>query len=251
AQLLRSLQWFDRVDPRDPLALTDGVYAVRFRYNALNNANLWLWGLYGNDEPKGYELLPSADDVPEFGGRFQYPLFTGEFAATVHAREVNGSALQIADFRENRIALDGRWEKTIGMWFETVLQQQRSDDLPYEWRKLTTLGADYTFGFGNGLYVAAEHFMSVLSEKAFGWDEDAHSSALSLNYPIGFFDSLSAIGYYSWDLEKSSLFVTWQRSFDNYSLNFALFNYPEYSTGDVRQAPFGGHGGQIMIIYYH
>jgi hypothetical protein len=251
AQLLRSLQWFDQVDPRDPLALTDGVYALRFRYNALNNANLWLWGLYGNDKPKGYELLASVDDIPEFGGRFQYPLFTGEFALTGHTREVDGSPLQISNFRENRIALDGRWEKTIGMWFEAVLQQQRSEELPYEWRKLTTLGVDYTFGIGNGLYVVGEHFINVSSEDAFGWDEDKQSSAISLNYPIGFFDSLSVIGYYSWDLGKSSLFVTWQRSYDTYSLNFALFNYPKYDVDDVRQAPLSGYGGQIMIIYYH
>ena len=96
------------------LALTDGVHALRFRYNALNNANLWLWGLYGNDRPKGYELLASVGHVPEFGGRFQYPLLNGEFALTAHSREVNGSSLQLADFRENRIALDGRWRKRSG-----------------------------------------------------------------------------------------------------------------------------------------
>ena len=253
AQLLRSLQWFDQVDPRDPLALTDGVYALRFRYNALNNANLWLWGLYGNDKPKGYELLPSVKEVPEFGGRFQYPLWTGEFAFSAHTREVNGSPFKIGNFRENRIALDGRWEKTIGMWFETVLQQQQSDKLPYEWRKFATFGADYTFGIGNGLYVVAEHFMNVSSEEAFAWDEDHYNSALSLNYPIGFFDSVTTIAYYSWDLGKASLFGTWQRGFDNYSLNFALFNYPRYDVvdADVRQSPFSGYGGQIMIVFFH
>lgn len=250
AQLLRSLQWFDRVDPRDPLGLTDGVYALRFRYNALNNANLWLWGLYGNDKPKGTETLASAENVPEFGGRVQYPLLNGEFAATVHSREVDGSALQIANFRENRFALDGRWEKTIGMWFETVLQQQRSDARPYEWTTLATLGADYTFGVGNGLYVVAEHAVNVSSEEALGWDEESHNSAISLNYPIGFFDSVTAIGYYSWEQEKGSLFATWQRTYDNYSLNFSLFHYPQHG-GEGQQAPFSGYGGQIMFVYYH
>jgi hypothetical protein len=37
AQLVRTLMWFDRVDPRDPLKLTDGVYGLRYKYSFLNN----------------------------------------------------------------------------------------------------------------------------------------------------------------------------------------------------------------------
>ncbi|MCK5168244.1 MAG: hypothetical protein KAQ75_00080 [Bacteroidales bacterium] len=44
AALLRPLMWFDKIDPRDPLQLTDGVYGVLGRYYFLNNANIWLWG---------------------------------------------------------------------------------------------------------------------------------------------------------------------------------------------------------------
>ena len=47
ATLIRPLMWFDRIDPRDPLQLTDGVYGLLARYYFLNNANLWIWGLYG------------------------------------------------------------------------------------------------------------------------------------------------------------------------------------------------------------
>ncbi|MDO8896287.1 MAG: hypothetical protein Q7V19_01460, partial [Bacteroidales bacterium] len=42
ASMLRPLMWFDKVDPRDPLQLTDGVWGLLGRYYFLNNANLWL-----------------------------------------------------------------------------------------------------------------------------------------------------------------------------------------------------------------
>ena len=33
AQVLRSLMWFDRMDPTDPVQFTEGVYAALFKYN--------------------------------------------------------------------------------------------------------------------------------------------------------------------------------------------------------------------------
>lgn len=86
ATLLRPLMWFDWIDPRDPLGLTNGVYGLLGRCFFLNNANLWVWGLYGNDKSKGWELLPSDDGAVEFGGRFQYPLGSGDLALTYHRR---------------------------------------------------------------------------------------------------------------------------------------------------------------------
>jgi len=52
ATLLRPLMWFDQLDPRDPLQLTDGVWGMLGRYYFPNNANLWLWGLEGNKNLK-------------------------------------------------------------------------------------------------------------------------------------------------------------------------------------------------------
>ena len=86
AQMFRPLMWFDRIDPRDPLQLTDGVYGLLARYYFLNNANIWLWGLYGDDKIKGWELIPSKKNSIEYGGRVQLPLYTGEIAATYHHR---------------------------------------------------------------------------------------------------------------------------------------------------------------------
>ncbi|GAI27146.1 unnamed protein product, partial [marine sediment metagenome] len=58
--------WFDRIDPRDPLQLTDGVYGLLLRQYFLNNANIWVWGLYGNDDLRGWEYLPSEAKSVEF-----------------------------------------------------------------------------------------------------------------------------------------------------------------------------------------
>jgi len=78
ASMLRPLMWFDQVDPRDPLMLTDGVWGILGRYYFLNNANIWLWGLYGNDNRKGWEIFNSQKTIPEFGGRLQIPVPKGE-----------------------------------------------------------------------------------------------------------------------------------------------------------------------------
>ncbi|MGB8490409.1 MAG: hypothetical protein WCE64_05075, partial [Bacteroidales bacterium] len=43
ASILRPLMWFDKIDPRDPLKLTDGVWGILGRYYFLNNADIWLW----------------------------------------------------------------------------------------------------------------------------------------------------------------------------------------------------------------
>ena len=74
ANLLRPLMWFDQIDPRDPLQLTDGVWGILGRYYFLNNANIWVWGLIGNDQRKGWEVIPSVKNKPEFGFRVQMPI---------------------------------------------------------------------------------------------------------------------------------------------------------------------------------
>ena len=84
ASMLRPLMWFDQLDPRDPLQLTDGVYALLGKYYFQNNANIWLWGLYGNDKIRGLEFFPSNKNKIEYGGRLQYPVLTGELALSAH-----------------------------------------------------------------------------------------------------------------------------------------------------------------------
>lgn len=263
AQLLRSLMWFDRLDPTDPLQFTEGVYAARFKYNTLNNASFWLWCLYGNEDPKGYEWLPTTPEKPEYGGRIQYPVLGGELAVTVHTRKADGDEFFLKDFTENRYGLDGQWDIGIGVWFESVLIQQKFESIYtqidvseflYDWTKMITIGADYTIGIGNGLYVLAEHMATVSSEKPMGWDSDQHVSAVLFRYPVGILDNFSAIGYYAWEQQAYGQYINWQRTYDKWVLSLGLFYYPEMAEGNagfIQNAGMGGYGAQFMIIFNH
>jgi len=252
AQLLRSLRWFDRLDPRDPMKITEGVYGLRYRYNFLNNANIWLWGLYGNDETKGYEITPTATKKPEFGGRFQSPVPLGEMAVTFHSRQAENTESDRI-FRENRFALDGRWDIFVGAWFEAVVQHQDIAS-PYNYTKMLTLGLDYTFGIGNGLYFVTEHMINRYTDELIGYndisDQDIQMSAIMLNYPLTFFDNLMLIGFYSWETKDFYQYWGWQRTYDSLVVNVSVFNYPESPLMGANS--FGaGYGVQLMFIYNH
>jgi hypothetical protein len=116
---------------------------------------------------------------------------------------------------------------------------------------MTTLGIDYTFGIGSGLYLVLEHMLREASDTAFGWDEDAHVSACLLSYPLGLFDALSAIAYYHWELDEYSQYLSWQRTYDNLVINASAFRYPDQVEADSQAQQQAGYGGQLTLIYYH
>ena len=123
ASMLRPLMWFDQMDPRDPLHLTDGVWALLARYYFLNNANIWLWGLYGNNDPRGWELVPVNKKYPEFGGRIQMPVPRGEIAFSYHHRTADNRGMIIFDhyfekIPEDRFGFDAKWDLIMGVWIE-------------------------------------------------------------------------------------------------------------------------------------
>lgn len=269
ASLFRPLMWFDQIDPRDPLQITDGVYSLLLRYYFLNNANIWLWGLYGNDDPKGWEVFPTDDETVEFGGRLQMPLFTGEMGFSYHRRQADIQRLIVAQIppamvglmsgndrivNENRFAVDGKWDAVIGMWAEAAATQQKSEYLPYEWRRSITIGADYTFDLGNGLSVLGEYFTSRTSEKMLGSGDGTQFLALSANYPLNLLDIASAILYV--DVENDALyrFISWQRTYDHINLYlFGFWNPDEfnvYNNADNANA-LSGKGFQVMLVYNH
>lgn len=256
AYLLRPLRWFDMLDPRDPLSITEGVYALSFRYVTPGNASLWLWSLYGNDEVKGYETLPTTEDGVEFGGRFQSPVPGGEMAFTFHRRRVDGPLPWVEDFAEHRYALDGRWDVEIGLWMEASLTRQASDYVPFRWQKMISLGGDYTLAAGNGIHVLVEHMAVDMADRALGWDweENSHVSGFMVGYPLGLMDNVTAIGFYSWDEGDYSQYLGWERAWDMLTLNLSAFHYPGRANSLLAGGAgtsATGYGGQVVLVFNH
>ncbi len=258
ASMLRPLMWFDRIDPRDPLQLTDGVYAALARYYFLNNANIWLWFLYGNEEPKGWEILPTSKKRPEYGGRVQVPVSTGEIALSYHHRQAGPGETGLDGayprFDEDRLGLDGKWDIGPGVWFEEVIKHRGEKDILPEWENYLTLGLDYTFGVGNGLTSTFEQF--ILSESGMPGLRAANTtfSALNLTYPTSLIDRFSVILYYNWEDASFYRFLSWQRSYDKWV--FYLMGYWNPGTIAIYRDPegtslFAGKGLQLMIVFNH
>jgi len=236
ARILRSLQWFDTMSPTDPLKLTNGVYGALYRHYFLNNNNIWLWSLYGNNDPKGFEMYETKENTFEFGGRSQLMLLSGEVGVTVHHRQLYFNT-------EQKIALDGRWDYIIGSWFEAVAIHNENMNMA-----MLTLGTDYTFGIGNGLYVVNEHLITHSDFNGATKTEIPQVSSIMVSYPFSLFDNFNSITYYSWETKELSQFIGWQRTYDNFIFNLNLFHFPE---NNVNQQIMSGNGIEFKIIYNH
>ncbi|MBC7363294.1 MAG: hypothetical protein H5U07_01970 [Candidatus Aminicenantes bacterium] len=272
ATLIRPLMWFDRVDPRDPIQLTDGVYGLLVRTYISTRTILWSWVLYGNKNPKGWEILSTQNSRPEFGARAQVPAGRGELAFTFHQRRchfegssptasmvpVSPGSPSSFNFPETRMAADGKWDLGIGLWFEATLTKQQSPYLTFPWQRALTIGLDYTFVLGNGLHLLGEYFQSDVSKEALANDTfpplRARFLAASASYPFTPLDYFSAIVFFDASSHDLYSFVRWQRSYDRWSLNLmAFWNPTEYRifaappTGQVNL--FAGRGLQLMLLY--
>lgn len=257
AMLLRPLMWFDRLDPRDPLQITDGVYAGLLRYYFLNNANIWLWGVYGQDQTKGLEVFSTKKNSGEYGGRVQLPLGNGEIAASYHHRDINPTLMvyYAPQFRsENRFALDGKWDVGVGLWFEAVFMHQDVDYDRFRYRKLLNVGADYTFAIGNGVHALSEFFLYDVSAKAGAFDETMKISALLMDYNLGLLDQIMTIVYFDWKNHDFYRFATWRRTLDKWSFNLSFFWNPGKNNiynlyANNIKTEFSGKGFQLMAIF--
>lgn len=259
ASILRPLMWFDQMDPRDPLHLTDGVWALLARYYFLNNANIWLWGLYGNNDPRGWELVPVNKRYPEFGGRIQMPVPRGEIAFSYHHRTADNRGMVIFDqyfekIPEDRFGFDAKWDLKTGLWIEGSWTRKGEKLGMLTNQEILNAGIDYTFGIGNGLYAAYEHLILSSDEDPFAFSNRTSFSLATLSYPISIFDKVSAIVYYSWTNKTIYNFITWQKQFDKIILyvmgywNPDAYQLPAQSDS---QNLFSGKGIQLMFVFNH
>lgn len=258
ATILRPLQWFDEIDPRDPLQFTNGVYAALIRYYFQNNANIWLWGLYGNENPRGFEIMKSQENIPEFGGRVQYPVPKGELAFSYHHRNADSQDLNFVNsyekIPENRFGLDGKWDVEVGLWFEASFIHKAKDVGLFTNQAYLTLGTDYTFGIGNGLNVVLEHLIGALDQNPFEFSYKTNATAAVINYPLSMYDNFSLINSYSWETKSYSFFLNYQHQFKNFTGYVMAYYNPDISQPIFEKQfenTLTGPGLRLMLVYNH
>ena len=262
AKMFRPLMWFDRMDVRDPLQLTDGVKGILAKYFYENNANLWIWGLIGNTQPKGYERWGSVRNKPEVGGRLELPTDQGEVAISTHFRSVNygnlpNSVIPGFEATESRLGLDGKWDVGIGLWFEASTTHadlfSTGNSSLYPYQTMWNFGADYTLPLGHGLGVTAEYFGIHMGEQFLDNGINMHVLGSMFTYPLTLLDNLSAMVFWVPQNGQCMNYLNWGRTYDNWSLYLMAYANPSnvqlVNIQTSGRNLFAGKGIQLMVNY--
>ena len=257
AQLLRPIQWFNQIDPRDPLGLTNGVYGLLVRHYFKNNSNLWLWGLYGNKKQRGFDALPTIKNIPEYGGRFQTFVPKGEAAISYNFRKaglIESNNLSGYETPEHRIGFDLKLDLGFGLWTETTYIHKLKNIGLLTNQFLLNLGIDYTFAIGNGLTFSKEYLYYKSTDNELKESIDRGISALNLSYPLNIFSSLNALVYHQWNNNTQTFLLNYQHQFNNLSGYFIVYYNPDEVQGIQQNEifrSFAGPGIQLLLVYNH
>ncbi|APQ16120.1 porin family protein [Maribacter hydrothermalis] len=258
ATMLRPLQWFNQIDPRDPLALTNGVYGLLSRYYFTNNANVWAWVLYGNERTRGFDAIKTYDKRPEYGGRVQYPVPKGELALSYHHRTADPRDLfgpmQVDQIAEDKFGIDGKWDVEVGLWFEATYSLKSENIGILTNQSLMNFGIDYTFGIGNGLGIILEHLISSYDDKAFKYVNNNHISALNATYPLTMYDNISTVVYHDWASKNATFFLNYEHQFSKLT-GYVMAYYNPVTQQGLQENELvntnSGPGIRLMLVYNH
>lgn len=230
AKILRSLKWFDQIDPQDPTGFTTGVKGLLVRHYFNNDSNLWLWSLYGNKNPTGSLPLKSNSEALEFGGRYQFPISSSEMAFSVHKRNLESNALPLIstpgkrEIQEKRVGFDSQWDFFVGLWLEASLSNFETKDKNISKYLLTTAGIDYTFNLGQGIYLALE-LQNI--DRNPNTTNSRHSNetvyALNQSYSLGILDNISSIIIGDFKNRNLNTSIDFQRIYDSWVVNLGIF----------------------------
>mgnify|MGYP001396848414 CR=1 FL=1 len=249
--VLRSLAWFDTIDPKDPTGQTDAVKAFRLRLFPTSSLALWLWSI-NNDQ-----------DTLSYGGRAELSTSIGEWGLTYHQdpTELGQNVGQFPIFisgSHRRAAVDYRYDGYFGFWFEgTGIFADSKQDVELNRFTLFTLGADYTIPVGPGLLIMAETMKINGSSTAADSSSEQTYTALMASLPINMLHNLMFIAQIDWDNSYIYNYLRWGITYDHFNLNFIFSISPRRDDYNMAKeylpktvAGFGT-GLQFMLIYNH
>jgi hypothetical protein len=250
ARTFRPLMWFDKLDPRDPLQLSPGVWAGLFRYYFPSNANLWLWSVYSSKEPFGWEIKAGNPKYPEFGGRFQFPLKNGEIGVAYHHRNATSDAFKI---EQNRVGADAKFDAVVSFWFEGFYQNEMSADplrMPHQF--IFNSGLDYTFPLIDGLLVSYELLGFYHLKPSENQLINKEFSIFSASLKIGNFDQLMLMTFFDHHAGKIFPFLSYHHTYNSFDLSLMAYDLPKEMiliNPQETNTLLSGKVIQIMIIY--
>ena len=207
--------------------------------------------LMHNDSESQYDLLEFRHATE---GMMAY--FAALRGTDADMQNINISIPLNKEIVENRFGYDIRLDWLIGCWFEASWVNKQGDLGILKNQEVMNLGFDYTIGIGSGLYMAFEQLLMAYNERPFVFEDKTtvSFSLLSMSYPVGLFDNVSAIVYYDWKNNNAYNFVNYQKQIKNISLfAMAYWNPESYAipTQGGSTNLFGGKGIQLMLVWNH
>jgi hypothetical protein len=253
AQILRPLQWFDTLDPTDKLEQTEGVQALLLSRYELNNANFWLWAIRGDGKQRGEMPTATKEGTLELGGRMQFPFSNGEFALSftrMPITTINGQDSGLA----GRLGFDTKLDFRFGLWLEgylSLIEKYPHPDTLFEGHTISklqapvTLGVDYTWSVGNGIYTLGEaQLWAETGSPVRSLNRKYVTYAFTANYPLNILDSFLYYGIMRDDGAVSSQNFIWRRKYDRLSWDLAVF----WDAGKLHKT-YNSRGIKALISY--
>ncbi len=242
AKLLRTLQWFDALDVRDPVPFTSGVQSLLLRGYTAGNHNFWVWTVLADGKLKGKDLLVTPEGRLEYGGRAQFALPNITLAVSGHPRPVRFADLPLLTDQgttavEQKAAFDLSADWVVGLSLEAMYRVTDRNLLFYpEIQRLLTFGLDYTFPLGNGLSALYEqnwqNFTSWADEYPIpgilaGYQpaEALNISALQFSYSFDIMNQTGFMAYHSWTTGETVYFLSLQHTRDFIQIQMATNLY--------------------------
>ena len=165
-----------------------------------------------------------------------------------------GNASENEIMKESRIGLDGKWDLEIGLWFESSLTKLDANiySLP-RMQDSWNLGADYTFGIGSGLGMTLEYFRVHSGDQILINGKTIHLIGCLFTYPFSILDNVSTMVFYLPDQNLLYNYLSWSRTYDNWSFYTIVYWNPDNSQLITLQSQgknlFAGKGIQLMVNY--
>ena len=229
SQVLRSIAWFDNIDIKNPLALTEGVNSFRVKNYFSDSFNTWFW------------MIESEMSKFSLGGRGEYSTEVADIGLTLHRDEDDqlhtaGQFPILLNNANTRVGIDARYDGFIGLWNETAIIVEDKSDI----HVCATIGLDYTLPYLQGIHFLFEH----LNYNRISTSIDNQNIALSsfmVGFPIGIFNNIMFITTMNWDDAKLNHYMKWSHTLDDFGINFMASTGPTDMNNIL----------QIMLTFNH